>query len=230
MIDAALLALRQSLTPPFRTVLMKSVGLALLLLIMTGVIAQRGLVWLIAFDNPWLDLAATIAGTLGVIAVLIFAIGPVVSLIAGFFADEIAETVERTHYPADAPGTEQPLVRSLIYSIKFAGLVVLVNLCALLFIFIPGVNVMVWWLANGYLLGREYFELAAMRFRTPQEARTLRRQHRIRVLLAGMLVAAFMAVPLLNLMTPIVATAFMVHIHKQIGGRRAELIEPARSQ
>ena len=73
-------------------------------------------------------------------------------------------------------------------------------------------------LANSYLLGREYFLLAAMRFRTPGEAKALRRAHRAAVFLAGMVIALFVSVPLLNLAAPLFATAFMVHIHKRMSG------------
>lgn len=226
MIEAATLAIRQAFSPPFRTVLFKSVGLAVLLLVLIGAGLQAGLASLIALDNPWLDWTAAIASALGILVVLFFAMPPVISLVAGFFLDEIAGEVERSHYPADLPGREQPLGRSLILAVKFAALVLVVNIGALLLAFIPGVNLLAWWLANGYLLGREYFELAAMRFRTPEEARALRRRHRGRIFFGGLMIAAMMAIPIVNLATPLVATAFMVHIHKRLAGRRTELLEP----
>jgi CysZ protein len=226
MIDAALLALRQAFSPPFRTVLLKSVGLSLLLLILAGVGLQTALAKLVVFDNAALDWVAAIASFLGVVVALFFAMPPVISLVAGFFLDEIAGEVERTHYPADLPGREQPLARSLLLAVKFAALVLVVNIGALMLALVPGVNLVAWWLANGYLLGREYFELAAMRFRSPEEARALRRRHRGRVFLGGLMIAAMMAIPILNLATPIVATAFMVHVHKRLSGRRTDLLEP----
>ncbi|WP_188408014.1 sulfate transporter family protein [Agaricicola taiwanensis] len=226
MIDAALLALRQAFSPPFRMVLFKSVGLALLLLILIGAGLQAALAHLVVLQNVFLDWTAAIASALGILVVLFFAVPPIISLVAGFFLDEIAGEVERTHYPADAPGREQPLARSLILAIKFAALVLVVNIGVLLLALIPGVNLIAWWLANGYLLGREYFELAAMRFRSPEEAKALRRQHRGRVFFGGLMIAAMMAIPIVNLATPLVATAFMVHIHKRVG-RRVELLDPA---
>ncbi len=83
-------------------------------------------------------------------------------------------------------------------------------------------------LANAYLLGREYFELAAMRFRTPHDAKALRKANAAYVFLAGMAIAVFVAIPLVNLATPIFAMAYMVHIHKRMTGARVELIEPRR--
>jgi CysZ protein len=226
MIEAAVLAVRQAFSPPFRGVLLKTVGLALLLLIVSGALLQAGLAHLVALDSVMLDWAAALGSLLVIVVALFFAMPAVISLIAGFFLDEIAGEVERTHYPADVPGREQPLGRSVILSIKFAALVLLVNIGALLLALVPGVNLVVWWLANGYLLGREYFELAAMRFMTPEMARALRRKHRGRVFLGGLMIAAMLAIPIVNLATPLVATAFMVHVHKRLG-RRTEVIAPA---
>jgi uncharacterized protein involved in cysteine biosynthesis len=76
------------------------------------------------------------------------------------------------------------------------------------------------------LLGREYFELAAMRFRPPHEAKAMRKTNAVYIFLAGMVVAVFVSIPVVNLATPIFAMAFMVHIHKKLSGSRPELIAP----
>ena len=70
------------------------------------------------------------------------------------------------------------------------------------------------YLGNGYLLGREYFELAAMRHMPPEAAKQLRKTNRITVLLCGLIIAAVASVPILNLITPLFGTAFMVRIYK----------------
>lgn len=226
MIQAALLALRQSVSRPFRIVFFKSVGLAILLLVLFG----AGLEWLLArlidFTNPTVDLAATILTSLGVFAGLVFLVPAISSLMAGVFLDEIAGEVERTHYPDDPPGEPLPLVRSLWLSVRFFVVVVLVNLCVLLVIFVPVVNIAAYLLGNGYLLGREYFSFAAMRFRSEADAAALRKRHGATVFLGGVLVALFAAIPFVNLATPLVATAFMVHMHKRLSRREAS---PARA-
>jgi len=76
---------------------------------------------------------------------------------------------------------------------------------------------------NGYLLGREFFEFAAMRFRSPEEARQFRVKHAFTVFLAGLAIAAFLAIPLLNLLTPLFAAGMMVHLHKLISRREMGL-------
>jgi len=121
-----------------------------------------------------------------------------------------------------------PFFRALIEGLKIATLTLVVYLCALPFIFFAGLGIVILFLANSYLLGREYFELAAMRFRTPYEAKAMRKTNAIYVFLAGMVIAVFVSIPVLNLATPIFAMAYMVHIHKRLAGRDAELIEKPR--
>ncbi|MBN9055588.1 MAG: sulfate transporter family protein, partial [Rhizobiales bacterium] len=112
-----------------------------------------------------------------------------------------------------------PLGPAIAGSLKFLGIVILGNLFALLLLFIPGVNLVAFFLVNGYLLGREFFEFAAMRYRTPAEARLFRARHASTVLIAGLLVAAFLAIPVVNLMTPLFAAGLMVHLHKALSRR-----------
>ena len=92
----------------------------------------------------------------------------------------------------------------------------------------PGVNIGAFFLVNGYLLGREFFEFAAMRFRPEAEAKALRSKHAGTVFLAGLVIAAFLAVPLLNLLTPLFAAAMMVHLHKMIAARDSKPADAVR--
>ncbi|MBN9069914.1 MAG: cysteine biosynthesis protein CysZ, partial [Rhizobiales bacterium] len=74
--------------------------------------------------------------------------------------------------------------------------------------------------------GREYFEFAAMRFHEEPEAKALRRRNFGTVFLAGLVIALFLAVPVVNLLTPLFAAALMVHLHKMVS---AEGLKPSRS-
>ena len=171
----------------------------------------------------------SLAATLGIVTGAVFLMPAVTAFVGSFFVDEIADQVERAHYPADPPGRALPLGRALIEGIKTALLAVAVYLCAVPFLFVAGLGLVIMFFANAYLLSREYFLLAAMRFRPPDEARALRRAHSTRIFLAGMLIAIFVSIPLLNLATPLFAMALMVHMHKRVSGRKVELIEPKRA-
>jgi CysZ protein len=215
MIEAAFQAFGETFSPPLRRILLKSIGLAFLLLIVLGMILQGAITHLVTLPYPF-DMALAIFTALGIIAGAIYLMPPITSLVASLFFDEIAEQVERRNYSADLVGKALPVTTSILLSLRFFGLVLLVNLVALVLLILPGVNVAVFFIANGYLLGREYFELAAMRFRTIDEARVLRRANAMRVFLAGLVIAGIVVIPILNLITPVFATAFMVRMHKKI--------------
>lgn len=161
-------------------------------------------------------------GSLTALAAILLAGGtslllsPVSAIVAGLFLDDVAEVVERVHYPGDAPGRAMPLIPAIIGSLKFLGVIIVANLLALMLLLVPGVNLIAFFVVNGYLLGREYFEFAAMRLRPAPEARLFRRKHQRTILLAGFGIAAFLAVPIVNLLTPLFAAALMVHLHKRL--------------
>jgi CysZ protein len=215
MIEAAFQAFGETFSPPLRRILLKSIGLAFLLLIVLGMILQGAITHLVTLPYPF-DMALAIFTALGIIAGAIYLMPPITSLVASLFFDEIAEQVERRNYPTDPVGKALPVTTSVLLSLRFFGLVLIVNLVALVLLILPGVNIAVFFIANGYLLGREYFELAAMRFRSIDEARALRRANAMRVFLAGLVIAGVVIIPILNLITPVFATAFMVRMHKKI--------------
>jgi CysZ protein len=242
MIDAAFKALAQLFTQPLRAVLMKAVGLALLLIIIIGIVLNRVFAALAASGATWAEQTSgfaphaawaslawvlSIMASLGIITGALFLMPAVTAFVGSFFVDEVAEAIERDSYPAEPPGHALPVFRALIEGVKIALLALAVYLCALPFIFFAGIGVIVLFLANSYLLGREYFELAAMRFRPVQEAKALRKTNAPYIFLAGMVIAVFVSIPVVNLATPIFAMAYMVHVHKNMSGKRAELIEAA---
>ncbi|MEQ8298836.1 MAG: sulfate transporter family protein [Nitratireductor sp.] len=232
ILDAARAAAAQLFTAEFRQVFLKSLGLTLLAL----VALWFGLSGLFdTFAMPWIDELLpgfpAWAGWLGFVTALLFGLGlaiglallvaPVTALIAALFLDDVAEIVEAADYPQDPPGQPLPAMRALWLSLKFFAVVILANLVALLLLLVPGVNIAAFFLVNGYLLGREFFEFAALRFRSEEDARALRRRHAGTVFMAGLVIAAFLAVPLLNLLTPLFAAAMMVHLHKALSARSA---------
>ncbi len=227
VLDAARLAAGQLFSREFRSVFFKTLGLTLLALValwfgLREIFEWLALPWLDALlpGLPswagWLGFVAALAAGIGLALGLALLIAPVTAMIAGLFLDDVAEAVESRSYPADPPGRAVPALRSMVLSLKFFGVVIAGNLLALLLLLVPGVNIGAFFLVNGYLLGREYFEFAAMRFRPEEDARAMRRRHAGTVFLAGLVIAGFLAVPLLNLLTPLFAGAMMVHLYKML--------------
>ncbi len=244
MFQAALLALSQMASPPFRRVLLKSTGLALLVVALLGIGLHRVFAWLASGGTAWAETSVgvvphaawevlvwvlSIAAGLGIVAGGIFLMPAVAAFAGTFFVDEIAEAVERMRYSAEPPGLALPLGRAIFEGLKTALVSVAVYLAALPFLLFAGFGFVVMFLAAAYLLSREYFLLAAMRFHPPDAAKRMRREHRLTVFLAGLFIATFVSIPVINLATPLFATAMMVHLHKRLAGRSEAPVQPRRA-
>ena len=245
MLDAAVKALSQILSPPMRSILWRSIGLALILITVLAIGLQRLLSWFATYGETWaeamlgpgfhipLEVLAwivSIAAGLGVVLGGIFLMPAITSLVAGVFVDEVADHVEREHYPAERPGVALPWGLAMREGVKTALLTSLVYLIALPFVLFAGAGFIIFFIATAWLLGREYFELAAMRFRPPEEVKAMRRDNATAIFAAGLVIAAFVSIPVVNLATPLFGMAFMVHMHKRLSGSRPELIEPSRQR
>jgi uncharacterized protein involved in cysteine biosynthesis len=243
MLDAAVKALSQILSPPMRSILWRSIGLALVLIVVVSIGLQRLLSWLATSGENWLeailgpgfatplDILAwivSIAAGLGIVFGAVLLMPAITSLVASVFVDEVADHVEREYYPAERPGMALPLGIAVTEGVKTALLTILVYLIALPLVFFAGAGFIAFFIATAWLLGREYFELAAMRFRPPAEAKAMRKDNAAIIFTAGLVIAAFVSIPLLNLATPLFGMAFMVHMHKRLSGPGPELIEPRR--
>lgn len=229
MFDDAIKAFGQMFSPPLRAVLWKSIGLALALIVVVGIALDRLIVYLVnlgsasaeaSFGMHWpvsgVAWLLSIAAGLGIIIGSVMLMPAVTAMVGSFFADQIADEVEREHYPADVPGKALPLWLALWEGLKTALLALIVYLCAAPLLLFAGFGAVVFFLATAYVLGREYFELAAMRLRPPAEAKALRRRYAPTVYVGGLFIAAFVSIPVVNLATPLFAMALMVHLHKRV--------------
>ncbi|HEY3641169.1 MAG TPA: sulfate transporter family protein [Xanthobacteraceae bacterium] len=244
MLDAAAQALSQMFSPPFRAVLLKSIGLALILIIIIGIGLHDLLAWLAGAGEGFAENALgpnahgplavlafilTIAASLGIVVGSIFLMPAVTALVASFFVDDIARAVERSRYPGEPEGKPLPLTRALIEGVRTALLAVVVYLVALPFLLFAGFGAVIFFFCTAYILGREYFELAAMRYRPVAGARALRKRHHGTVFVAGLFIAAFVSIPIVNLATPLFGMAFMVHMHKRLSRAQELRIKTQRS-
>jgi CysZ protein len=214
MIADALDAFAEIFSPPFRRVMWKSLGMTAAILIVAGVGLDRLALSLVHVGPAWLSAILSVVVALGLFASMIFLAPPTASLVASFYLDDIAGMVERAIDPQAPPGQPPPLAGSIAIGLRFAVLSVLVNIVVLALTIFTGIGLASFFFLNGYLLGREYFELAAMRHVSAIEARELFRLHLPQVYFAGLIISGFVAVPVLNLLTPLFATALMTRVYK----------------
>ena len=213
-------ALGQIGDPKFRGVLFRGVGLTVLLLAaMTWFV-----MWLLPNsvslpffgDIGWLTTALDSFALIGMGILSIFLMVPVASVFISFFLDQIMDAVESRHYPDVGPVRSVPFMDTMMDSLGFLGLLVVVNLLALVvYLFFP----FAFWAVNGILLGREYFQMVATRRVGRSEAKVLRKGNRGQIWLADTLMAVPLTVPVLNLVIPILGVATFTHLFHRINNK-----------
>ncbi|MFQ1700207.1 EI24 domain-containing protein [Loktanella agnita] len=221
-------ALAQLPDPRFRSVLWRGIGLTIALLV--GVYAA--LLWLIDWltadqislpgvgEVTWIgDLLSW--GSLGLMILLsVFLMIPVASAITSLFLDEVADAVEDKHYPALPPVPSTSFADGFRDTVNFLGVLMGANIAALiLYLIFPFAAPFIFYGLNGYLLGREYFQLAASRREGRAGARARWKQHKGTVWAAGCLMALPLSFPLLNLFIPILGAATFTHLYHRLSAR-----------
>lgn len=178
------------------------------------------------FDQNWANTGSDVVlGLLALIVPLLF-FPALATAIMGTMLENVADAVEARHYPQLNWPRPQKWSEILLTTLRFLAVMVAVNVVALplyLILLVTGLSVVLMVVVNGYLLGREYFELVALRRLDPKQARQWFRHHLGRLWLAGAIIAILFSIPLLNLLAPVIATAFMVHLFQSLRGR-AELL------
>ena len=220
-------ALAQLPDSRFRRVLLLGVGLTILLLAgLTIVLAWvAGLfipetVTLLGMDITWLDNVASWATVVLMLVLSVVLMVPVAAAFTGIFLDDVAEAVEEKHFPGLPEVGHIPVLDTLRDSLSLILVTIGVNLVALILLFFVGpLAPVLFWAVTGYLLGREFFQMAAMR-RVGREAATrLRKRYAGQVWLAGTLMAVPLSVPLVNLLIPVIGAATFTHMYHRLAAR-----------
>ncbi|MGQ0567513.1 MAG: EI24 domain-containing protein [Gemmobacter sp.] len=228
MLGSFLSALGQIGDPRFRRVMLWGVllSVALLVAVYAGFLMILQAVTPDAIDIPLIGPVTGLhtllswASALFMIGLSVFLMVPVASAFCGLFLEDVAQAVEDRHYPHLPPVARQPLGDTVIAAVNFVALVIGVNLGALMLVPFAGPLVFpLFWAANGYLLGREYFTMAAARHLGLAGARALRRRHGLRVFAAGLLMAVPLSVPLVNLAIPVLGAATFTHLFHRLAAR-----------
>lgn len=215
MISSAFRGFKDVLSPAFRSILWKAIGLTVLLFICVVAALWVGSAALLTLPWPWLDEVIAGVGSIALIVIFFFLMAPVTALFAGFFLDAAADIVELRHYPLEPKGQPPSAVSSGLLGIQFGLLVLLVNILVLPTIFL-GIGIFIMLTANAYLLSREYFTMVAMRHMPIRNAKQLRKANASRVWAAGLIPAGLALVPFLSVLVPLFSTSYFVHIFKKI--------------
>jgi CysZ protein len=214
--------------PALRRVVVQGLGLAALAFAGLAAAAGAVLYCLAPVAWPLFDWLAAALGALAVLALAWLLFPAVVTFVMGFFLDRVATAVEAIDYPERGPPRRRPAAETLAALLRLGLLTIALNLLALpLYLFVPGMNLVLFLALNGYLLGREYFEVVALRRLDARAARAMRNRFGGRVFIGGVLIAGVFALPIVNLLAPVVATAFMLHLFEALS--RAEPHSPTRS-
>ena len=227
MIPAAFLAAVGQLGDPrFRRVLIQGVGLTLLLLLIAYFAVFQIVQWLLpdCFGVPWIGEVCFVETLLSWGSVLlmlvlsVFLMVPVASAFTGIFLDDVADAVEERHYPALPPAPRIGLGDNLRETLGFLVVIVIANIAALVLYFTP-LAPFVFYGLNGFLLGREYYRMIAVRRLGRAGARTAYRRNFATIWLAGALMAVPLTVPLVNLLVPILGAATFTHLFHRLEAR-----------
>ena len=228
ILKSFLLTMGQLGDPRFRKVLFLGIGLGLALL----VAFFAALMWLLGTllgpeatlpfigEVTWLDDLVSWTALLSMIVLSVFLMVPVASAITSLFLDDVADAVEDRHYPELSKAPRASFGDGLRDTVNFLGVLIAANLFAIiLYLMFPPFALFIFWGLNGFLLGREYFTLAAMRREGRAGAKALRKRHIGKIWLAGTLMAMPLSLPLVNLVIPILGAATFTHLYHQIQGR-----------
>lgn len=227
--SAVLSAIAQLGDRRFLGVLAMGVGLTIALLFgfYAGLVALLSWVLPGSFSLPWIgeiDLTGAMIGWVGLPVFLLLSailMIPVATAFMGIFLDRVADAVEDRHYPGLRPARRIGLIEGLGDALRFLGVVVAVNLVALIaYLVLTPIAPLLFWVVNGYLLGREYGQMVALRRHDAAGARAFRRANTGRLFLAGVVMAVPLTIPVINLLVPILGAASFTHLYHRISATR----------
>lgn len=225
-------ALSQAGDPRFRKVLFLGIGLTFLLLAAIYAIVFYAVGWMVG-DSLTLPLIGTVtwvdtllgwSSLLLMMGLSVFLMIPVAAAISSMFLDQVAEAVEDRHYPQLPHVEPVPFLDGFVDGLGMLGVLILANILALvLYLIFAPLAPFIFYLMNGFLLGREYFTLVAMRRIGRQNAKAARKRHMATIWTAGTLMAIPLSIPILNLLIPIFGAATFTHIYHGLAEKDPKL-------
>ncbi|EAU46889.1 EI24 domain-containing protein [Salipiger bermudensis] len=213
----------------FQAVLAKGLGITVAIFVAFYVVFVQVVGWFLgdSVSLPWIGTVTWVDDAIswGAIPLMlllsVFLMVPVASAITGIFLDDVAQAVEDRHYPALGPANELSLMDNIRDSLAFLGVLIGANIIALvLYIFLAPLAPFIFWGLNGFLLGREYFTLAAIRRVGRDGAAQLRKRYFVTIWIAGVVMVVPLTIPLVNLLVPILGAATFTHLFHRLEAKR----------
>ena len=215
MIQSLLKGVSQLRDPSAKKVVLISVGASVLAYIVLFGFINLALNHISVFQVRWIEYLSDFLGHFAAVMLSWLLFPATISAIIGLLLENIASAVEARHYPDLPPISNPPLFSSLVISGKFLVLLLVLNIGLLFLLFTGPMYLVLYYLINGYLISREFFDLVALR-RLPAgegwRVGELRKKYKYRLIFIGIIFVFLMKVPIVNFVVPIIATATMVHL------------------
>jgi uncharacterized protein involved in cysteine biosynthesis len=212
MVSAFLRTLTLLKEPAFWRVVWHSILITTAVFIGLYVIVWTVLAHVSVANIWWIDTVVDVLGGLAVLVLTWLLFPAVATLVMSLFIERIITAVETQYYPLLPAPIPLSFWQGMAVALMFTSAMLVLNLIALPLYLVPVLNVIVFYGVNAYLLGREYFELVVLRREDPRSAQRLRRSHRLRFFIAGLSITGLLTLPIVNLVAPLLAAAFMVHL------------------
>ena len=217
MVTALFRAVGALSEPPMRRVVALSFALAVATFAVLWLAIAAVLYRTAFFDWRPLNWLVDLLGGVAVLGLTWLLFPAALTLIMSFYLERVAAAVEAVDYPGLGPPRPQPWGEIISITLRLTSLTLLLNLLALpIYLLAPGINLFLFLALNGYLFGRGYFEVVALRRLDVGEARRVRNRFAGRVFLGGVMIAGLFALPFVNLVAPVIATAFMLHLFEAL--------------
>lgn len=196
----------------FRKVIIKSLAVSIAALISVWILAYYLILKIQTFNVGWIEISFDTIGGLLVLIVGILIFPSLVSVFSTFFLDEIIDIVEKRFYPTKKRNSPNSTWTYFKSNLRFLLITVAINVVAIPFYLIPIVNLVVFVLANGFLISREYFIMVGLRHVKDSHLEAFRNRHGKIILVTGYLLALTSLIPFVNLFFPIIVTSVMTHL------------------
>jgi CysZ protein len=215
-------AFRMIFEPALFGVVLRSFLLSFLIFALLFVATEYAVGHLPLLHWPWLNTLLALLAPVLVIVLAFFLGAPVAAIFASLYLNRVAKAVEAKYYAADAPAAGAPFIASVVVALRLLAWIVVFALALLpVDVAVPVVGSLASLVVNAGLLGREYFELAALRHLPREKVDAMRRRHRLGILGAGLVIAALAEIPIVNFVAPLYGAAFMVHLFKHFQHRES---------